>query len=137
MWEGTRTLGETRDKGDPSGASGRVSKRRHLPRFLFCKTRTHLFMSTDAFESRRKMSFRRPHPSSLTTTAACYAIPSNFRPCGWSKAPPPTPFAFNGLAGVRIILGVYTLGDTSWWVARRGANGGVNSPPLLESPAAA
>jgi len=26
MWEGTRTVGETRDEGDPSGASQRVSK---------------------------------------------------------------------------------------------------------------
>ena len=48
-----------------------------------------------------------------------------------------TPFPFNGLAGVRIILGVYTLGDTSWWMVRRRANRGVNTPFLLESPAAA
>ena len=26
IWEGTRTVGETRDEGDPSGASGMVSK---------------------------------------------------------------------------------------------------------------
>jgi hypothetical protein len=68
MWEGTRTVGETRDEGDPSGASGKVSKRRYLPRFLIRNTRTHLFMSTDAFKSRRKMSCRRPQPISLTTT---------------------------------------------------------------------
>ena len=68
MWEGTRTVGETRDEGDLSGASGKVSKRLYLPRFLIRNTRTHLFMSTDAFKSRRKMSCRRPQPISLTTT---------------------------------------------------------------------
>ena len=42
MWEGTRTVGETRDEGDPSGASQRVS-------------------------TRRNHKFRRPHPLSLPT----------------------------------------------------------------------
>jgi len=94
----------------------------------------------DNHPSRRTLKFRRAHPSSLTTTGATtsrYAVLSKFRPYDWSNAPPPTLFAFNGLAGVRIILGVHTLGDTSWWVVRRCAKGGVNTPPLLETPAAA
>ena len=41
IWEGMRTLWETRDEGDPSGAWGKVSKRRHLPQFLFCYIQTH------------------------------------------------------------------------------------------------
>ena len=41
IWEAMRMIGETRDKGDPSGALGKVSKRRHLPQFLFCNTQTH------------------------------------------------------------------------------------------------
>jgi len=28
-------------------------------------------------------------------------------------------------------------GGTNWWVVRRRANGGVNAPPLLETPAVA
>jgi len=69
----------------------------------------------DTHPSRRNMSFRRPHPSSLTTTAttpAPYAVVSKLRPCDWSNAPSPTPLAlhYHKVAGVRVILGMYTLG---------------------------
>ena len=42
MWESIRTLGETRDEGDPAGAPRTVLKRRHLPQILFRKCRTHV-----------------------------------------------------------------------------------------------
>jgi hypothetical protein len=42
MWKGARMIGETRDEGDPAGASWMVSKRRHLPRILFRKRPTHV-----------------------------------------------------------------------------------------------
>ena len=132
MWEGTRTVGETRDEGDPSGALRRVSNDNNFRDFyfttselIFCNYRCfrkpskHIFsMPTSPLHpnnhpSQRNMSFRRPHPSSPTTTAttpAPYAIPSKLRPCDWSSAPVPTPLALNKLAGVCVILGVYTLG---------------------------
>jgi hypothetical protein len=92
-------------------------------------------LPSDNHPSRRNKSFRRPHPSSLTTTTATptpYAVLSKFRLYDWSKAPPPTLFAFNGLAGVCFVLGVYTLGDTSWWVVRRGAKALLHPKRLQE-----
>ena len=41
MWEGTRMIGETRDKGDPAGALRMVLKLQHLPRFLFRDCLSH------------------------------------------------------------------------------------------------
>jgi len=121
-------LGETRDEGDSSGAWGRVSKRRHLPRFLICYTQTHLFMSSDAFESRRKMSchrpqpislttttqgrnmsFRRPDPPSLATSAPTYSIRWKLRPHDWSNTPPPSLLDFVQLAGAE---GVSNVGES-------------------------
>jgi hypothetical protein len=73
----------------------------------------------DNHPSRRNMSFRCPHPPSLTTTAmtpAPYTVPSNLRPCDWLNAPAQPPLALNELAGVRVMLGMYTLGiRTGGW----------------------
>jgi len=38
------TLGETLEEGDPSGASGRVSKGRHLAGFLFRHAQIHFLL---------------------------------------------------------------------------------------------
>jgi len=73
-------------------------------------------LPSDNHPSRRNKSFRRPHPSLLTTTTATptpYAVLSKFRLYDFSKAPPSTPFAFNGVTGVCVVLGVYTPGDMS------------------------
>ena len=129
MWKGARTIWETLDEGDPRGASRKVSKRRHLLRFLFCNTELvfcyyrhfqkpskHIFSTPtsspppDNHPSRQNMSFC---PSSLTITAATpapYAVLSKLRECDWSNALPPTLLAFNGLAGVRVIPSMYTMG---------------------------
>ena len=37
--------------------------------------------------------------------------------------------AFGGSCHARRVC----TGDTNWWVVRRHANGGVNTPPLLET----
>ena len=128
-------------RGDPSGVSRRVSKRRHLSQhpnsFIYEYRRFRkpakdvVSPPTSSFPpdncpSRRKVSFCRPHSPSLTTAAPTYAVPSKLRQCHWSNAPPRTPLALNKLAGVRVR-----------WVVRRRANGGVNTPPLLETPAVA
>jgi len=42
----------------------------------------------DNHQSRQNMSFRHPHPPSLTTTTATPA-PSKLRPCNWANALPP------------------------------------------------
>ena len=109
--------GYENSREDPSGAWGRVSKRRHLLRFLIRNTRTHLFMSTDAFESQQKMScrrphpvslpnnhpsrwnksFRRPHPPLLMTATPTFAMPPQLRRCQYSNARPPTLLAFLSL----------------------------------------
>ena len=83
-------------------------------------------MSTHAFESQRKKSFRRPHPISLPTTtqagercrfaaqihpalqqataAPTYAVPSKLRQCHWSNTLAPTPLTFFELAGVGVVV---------------------------------
>jgi len=73
-------------------------------------------LPSDNYPSRRNKSFRRPHPSLLTTTAARptpYAVLPKFRLYDWSKAPPLIPFAFNGVTGVCVVPGVNTPGDMS------------------------
>jgi len=95
------------------------------PKFIFCdcsyfrKPSKHMVLTPrsplppDNHLSRRNMSFRRPHPSSLTktaTTPAPYAVPSKLRRCNWLNTPPQPPLALNELAGVRVMLGLYTLG---------------------------
>ena len=126
MWEGTRTIGETRDKGDPAGASPISISR--PPNSFFVTTGTFesrrniwfrrplplsLPTTTQAGETcRRNMSFRRLHPSSLMTTATTpvpYTVPSNLRPGNWSNTLPKPPLGLNELSGVRVILGVSTL----------------------------
>ena len=67
----------------------------------------------DNHPSRRTMSFRRPHPSSLMTSAmtpAPYTVPSELRHCDSSNARSRNLLALNRLAGVLVIVGVYTLG---------------------------
>ena len=66
VWKGQSKVGETLDEGDPPGTLRRVSKGRHFPRFRVRDQGTHFFASTDVFESRRKISFRRRIHSSPT-----------------------------------------------------------------------
>lgn len=102
IWNGTRTIGETLDEGHPSGASGRVSKRRHLPEFLFRELQ-HLNSFTYEYRRFRKPAKevvrrpdpvslptttqagercrRRPDPPSPTTAIPTYAVPSKLRRC--------------------------------------------------------
>ena len=44
----------------------------------------------DNHPSRRKVSFRRPPPPSLTTAAPTCAVPPKLRRCDWSNTPPAT-----------------------------------------------
>lgn len=85
MWKGTRILEETHDEADPSGASERVSKRRHLPRFRFDDRPNWFFTSTGPVVSRRNMSFRRPYSPSHTTITSTRAptpyCPNDYRHC--------------------------------------------------------
>ena len=87
------------------------------------------FVSTGAFESRRKISLRRPHPLSLTpttqagettcfaahihppflpTAAPLYAVSSKLRLSDRSNTSPPTSLAFVEFAGVG---GVFNASD--------------------------
>ena len=126
IWKATRTVGETLDEEDPSGALERVLKRRHLPSMSqhlnsfiyeyrhFRKSAKEVVspptssFSPDNHPSQRKVSFRRPDPPSLTTAAPTYVVPSQLRQFHWSITPAPTPLAFFGLAGVD---GVANSGD--------------------------
>ena len=128
MWEGTRTIGETRAKGDPAGASTFRDFYFATVELIFCnyryfKSRRNILLrrphplslptTTQAGETcRRNMSFRRLHPSSLMTTATTpvpYTAPSNLRPRNWSNALPKPQLGLNELSGVRVTLGVPTL----------------------------
>ena len=67
-----------------------------------------------------------------------HTVPSNLPPRNWSNTLPKPLLGLNELSGVRVTLGVSTLGvRTNWWVVRRRVNGGVNAHPLLKTPAVA
>jgi len=128
IWKGTRTIVETLDDGDPLGASRKDNTFRDFyfatPKLIFCdyryfrKPSKHIVSTptpplppNNHPSPAKNMSFRCPHPSSLTTTAAPYAVPSKLRQCDWSNALPPTPLAFMSLRACHPQR-VYAGGDT-------------------------
>ena len=109
MWEGTRTIGETRAKGDPAGAS--------TFRDFYFATAELIFCNYRYFKSRRNILLRRPHPLSLPTTTQAGET-NRFAAHIHPHLRPRLPFMrlrefVSSSACVR-------WGDTIWWVVRRG-----------------
>jgi len=68
MWEGTRTLGETRDKGRPVRCVGEGVEKMTPSAISISHAPNSFFVTTGTFGSRRNIWFRRPHSLSLPTT---------------------------------------------------------------------
>jgi len=118
------------------------------------------FVTIGIFESRRNILFRRPHALSLPTTTqageTCH-FAAHIHPYLQQllQYPHLTPYHPNCDCAIsrthrrqpRLPLmslwefvsssACVCWGDTSWWVVSTCVNGGVNSPPFLETPAVA
>ena len=118
------------------------------------------FVTTGTFESRRKVSFRCRDPLSVPITTQAgktcrFGGHMHPRLRELPRHPHLMPHGRNRERGVgrtdrrqrRLALmslrelvscsACIRWGDRSWWVVRKRANGGVNSPPLLETAAVA
>ena len=126
-----------------------ISISQPLNSFFFCDYRH--------FRKPSKHIVRRPHPLSLLTTTQASEtcrFAAHMHP-QLRRHPHLTPYRRNWDRAVgrthrgqpRLALmslqefvsssACIRWGDTNWWVVRKCANGGVNSPPLLETPAVA
>jgi hypothetical protein len=128
MCEGTRMARDTRDEGDPSGALGFETT---TPPVNFdSQPRNSYSVTTGTFESRFDAHVSSPFPQPPKPAKEVVSPPTsilaydNYRDTHTVRrkveistvplvGPPPTPFAFNGLGGICVNVGVYTLGDNT------------------------